>query len=169
MHSKIISKLEAAEEELTKEAVSDIKANQLFLAQLSAAHSNIIAPVLKARTKKIMVSPGGSEVQELIDMGVAVTEFQKRVDAAESAVEKLWSDWEAAHAEVETIGRELEPADINGTNNTPILTTELEHDAALAELNEDIDALVEKHTEEYKTYEKVGQLTSQEYNKKTPC
>ncbi|KAH6652692.1 hypothetical protein BKA67DRAFT_677790 [Truncatella angustata] len=156
MHSQVVSELEAAQEELTNEVVQGIKANQLALAQLSATHAKLVAPVLEAQTKKIMISPDGTEHPEIVEMGITVAEFQKRIDAAHAELEQLWADWEEAHAEIEAIEQEVLSSehDLPGTDEAQSVTTESEHAAAIAEFNEDIDALVEKAVGEFKAYEK---------------
>lgn len=155
MHSKIVSELEAAQEELTKEAVDAIKVNQVTLGNLSASYSGIVAPLLDAKTRKFMITPEGSEQHELVTMGVALDDFQKLVNTAETTLQNLWADWKEAKAEIEAVGREIDAPKEEVIDADSILIAQ-EHDAALAELNEDIDALTEKHIAEYKTYEKVN-------------
>ncbi|KAK9415360.1 hypothetical protein SUNI508_10550 [Seiridium unicorne] len=142
MHSKVTARLEAAQEELTDEALTAMKANKLALAQFSAFHSTVAAPISKAQARKFMIKPDGTEVPELVVMSDAVADFKKR---------------EEAHAEIEALIRDIssprqggECADMTKT----IQDIESEHAAAVAEFNEDIEALDEKGAGEYKTYEK---------------
>lgn len=135
----------------------------MALAQLAASQANIVAPVMDAQAKKVMISPNGTEHPEIVEMGITLAQFQRHVDDAQEELTRLWSDWEKADAEILSLGQEMisEPREVdNADNSTTARNLHPEHAAVFAEFNDDIQALHEKGVEEYKIYEKVCILSA---------
>lgn len=86
-----MAQLEATQEQLTSEITTEIKANQLTIAKISAAHNTLLIPILETKTNKVIHTPGGSEHGELVDMAVAIPEFEARVNAASMKLDQLWA------------------------------------------------------------------------------
>ncbi|KAI1850621.1 hypothetical protein JX265_004331 [Neoarthrinium moseri] len=142
LHSNAMNQLEAVQTELTTEVVAEIKTNQLAIARLSASYGELVSPVREAKANHIVLSPGGRERSEVVDMSVA----------------------ETAHLEIEGIRKELvgplphvdrpgETTEVDGPAEALKLLDQ-EHSAAVDELSEDMEALQAERVGEYKRYEK---------------
>jgi hypothetical protein len=166
LHSTAMAQLEAAQEQMTKDVVAEIKTNQLRVAQRSAVHDQLTASVLHARTAKTATSPGGaSQSSELVDMADAAAAFDDRVRAAAAELQRLRAEWDDAQAEIDAVGRELQACrDLDGAaldKSGTAFARELrelvsEHGAAAADFQEEVGALGSEAVAEYKRYEKVS-------------
>jgi isocitrate lyase len=162
LHSDAVTRMEATEEELRTQAVSQIRVNQLIVARLDATHTKLTKSLINVKVTQTI-----GERKEVVDMSVAIPEFEARLNKSLKEFERLRESWEEAQADIDTMVEELHHNHIvtnngkvlnrtilvEGGNNSKMM--ESMHQAALTSFKADVETARSKAADEMKRYEKV--------------
>jgi hypothetical protein len=174
IHSNAMSQLEAAQEQLTSAATSDMNANRLAAAQLAATHNKLVAPIIEANTSKVVQTAEGGERSELVNMSVLVSEFKARVEEAAAELDRLRKSHDEAQSEIDALWKDIHSGP--GSSDTidygltsAIMEMESNHGTAVAEFRAELETLVADDVAEMKEYEKVSAAAAAKCRPSLPC
>lgn len=91
-YSEVLTELEATQEQVTEEALSQTNTGQLAMKKFVDTHASILESVMDVKTKLSVSSPNGTQRQKDVLISDVIADAERRANTTAKELEHIWAE-----------------------------------------------------------------------------